>query len=74
LQTATINPAIYFSIQKDYGTVEKGKIASLVLLNRNPLEDIRNTKDIYMVILRGRPIPSEELKNLLNNVRILVGN
>jgi imidazolonepropionase-like amidohydrolase len=74
LQTATINPAIYFSIQKDYGTVEKGKIASLVLLNKNPLKDIRNTTDIYMVILRGRPVPDQQRKDLLNQVRILVGN
>ena len=36
LQTATINPAIFLGKQKDMGTIEKGKIADLVLLDANP--------------------------------------
>ena len=66
LQCATINPAIYFNIQKDYGTIEKGKIASLVILNQNPLADIRNSSNIWMVILRGRIVDRQQLNNLLD--------
>jgi hypothetical protein len=54
LQTATRNPARYFGMLKDMGTVETGKLADLVLLSANPLDDIRNTRKISMVVLRGR--------------------
>jgi imidazolonepropionase-like amidohydrolase len=54
LQTATLNPAKWFNIQKDYGTVEKGKMADLVLLDANPLENIKNTRKISAVIIGGK--------------------
>jgi hypothetical protein len=54
LQTATRNPARYFGTLKDMGTIETGKLADLVLLNANPLDDIRNTRQIRTVVLRGR--------------------
>jgi imidazolonepropionase-like amidohydrolase len=53
LQTATINPAIYFSIEKILDR-RKNKMASLVILDKNPLIDIRNTTSINTVILRVR--------------------
>jgi hypothetical protein len=43
LQAATLNPARYLGKEKELGTVERGKLADLVLLDDNPLEDIRNT-------------------------------
>lgn len=49
LQTATVNPARFLGVSA--GTVEPGKIASLVLLDANPLENIRNTTRIHAVIL-----------------------
>ena len=54
LQTATRNPARYFGRLQDMGTIETGKLADLVLLDANPLDDIRNTRKISMVVLRGR--------------------
>ena len=54
LQTATRNPARYFGTLKDMGTIEPGKLADLVLLYANPLDDIRNTRKISLVVLRGR--------------------
>ncbi len=54
LQTATLNPAKWFNIQKDYGTIEKRKMADLVLLDANPLDDIKNTRKISAVIIGGK--------------------
>ncbi len=54
LQAATLNPARYFGTLKDMGTIEQGKLADLVLLDANPLDDIRNTRKISLVVLRGR--------------------
>ncbi|MGD0208728.1 MAG: amidohydrolase family protein [Verrucomicrobiota bacterium] len=54
LQAATINPARYFGWEQKMGTVEVGKVADLVLLDANPLEDIHNTTKIAAVFVRGR--------------------
>jgi amidohydrolase family protein len=54
LQTATINPARFLGITKDFGTVEPGKIADLVLLDADPTKDIANTQKISGVVLNGR--------------------
>ena len=69
LRTATINPAIYFSEEKNFGTVEIGRIASLLVLDKNPLEDIRNTTSIQMVILRGSIMDRKKLDEMLDKVR-----
>jgi imidazolonepropionase-like amidohydrolase len=54
LQAATINPVRYFGWEQKMGTVEVGKVADLVLLDANPLEDIHNTTKIAAVFVRGR--------------------
>jgi imidazolonepropionase-like amidohydrolase len=64
LQTATLNPAIFLHRQADLGSVEPRRLADLVLLDRNPLEDIRNTRSISAVILDGRYLSKEQLEQL----------
>jgi hypothetical protein len=61
LQTATRNPAKYLGMLDWLGTVEEGKAADLVLLEANPLEEIRNTQKIAAIILQGKLILKEEL-------------
>jgi len=56
LKTATINPARFLRLKKDYGTIEISKVANLIILDENPLEDISNTKKIYKVLLNGKQL------------------
>jgi imidazolonepropionase-like amidohydrolase len=65
LQTATLNPARFFGMEEQLGTVEKGKLADLVLLSANPLEEIGNTQKIAGVILNGDYFPHAELEKML---------
>jgi imidazolonepropionase-like amidohydrolase len=74
LQTATLNPAMFFNIRNDYGTVSENKLASLVLLKDNPLTNISNTKSIQAVILRGKFISNNEINELLAKIRKMAGN
>lgn len=68
LQTATINPARFLHRDKDLGSVEKGKLADLVLLDDNPLDNINNTRKIYAVIVNGNLLQRSDLDNMLLKV------
>jgi imidazolonepropionase-like amidohydrolase len=68
LQTATLNPAKFLDRLADFGTVEKGKIADLVLLDANPLDDIRNTRRISAVVANGAYYSRERLDRILADV------
>jgi len=65
LQTATINPARYLGALDSLGTIEQGKIADLVLLDANPLADIRNVDRIRAVVVNGRLLTRSVLDSLL---------
>ena len=54
LYAATIRPAEFFSLQDKMGTIEPNKVADMVLLDANPIEDIRNTRQINLVISKGK--------------------
>ena len=66
LQTATLNPARFLGRLDDLGTVEKGKLADLVLLDANPLDDIHNTNKICAVVGDGRFLDRKALDRLLS--------
>src|SRR5258707_18399 len=68
LQTATINPASFFGMENQLGSIEKGKLADLVLLSANPLEDIANTQKIAGVVVDGRYFSRGELDKMLTRV------
>ncbi len=59
LKAATINPAYFLKIASDFGTIEVGKEASLLMLTKNPLEDITNTLEIESVFLKGKQMKNE---------------
>src|SRR6266851_3283249 len=68
LQTATSNPAKFLRMEASFGSVEPGKVADVVLLRANPLEDIRNTQKINVVIAHGRIFDRGALDQILMRV------
>lgn len=65
LRTATINAARFFRAQKKHGSIEKGKSGDVVLLDANPLTDIRNTTKIAGVVSHGKYYDRKALDQLL---------
>jgi imidazolonepropionase-like amidohydrolase len=68
LQTATLNPARFFQMEDQLGSIEQGRFADLVLLEANPLEDIANTQKIAGVFLNGHYFSHAELQKMLVKV------
>jgi imidazolonepropionase-like amidohydrolase len=71
LRTATLNPARVLGRADTLGSIEVGKLADLVLLDANPLADIRNTQQIRVVIADGRVYRRADLDRLLDEVERL---
>ena len=74
LKTATRNPVEFLGELKDSGTIEKGKLANLILLDANPLVDIRNTTRINAVIQKGRYMSRADLDKMLADVEAAAKN
>jgi hypothetical protein len=68
LRTATLNPARVLDLAESMGSIEAGKFADLVLLDANPLEDIRNTQQVRAVVADGRLYRRAELEQLLAEI------
>ena len=73
LQAATLNAGKYLGLT-DTGTIEKGKRADLVLLDSNPLVDIKNTRKVQSVVLAGRYFSRADLDHVLAEVEKAAAN
>ncbi len=72
LRTATLNPAIFLKREKELGAIENGKLADMVLLDANPIDDIKNTKKIIAVVANGKYLSKPELEKLLTHAEEIV--
>jgi len=72
IEAATRNPAEYFAefmkTPRDFGTVEAGMRADLILLDANPLQSVANLSKRVGLMVRGRWLPESELRKMLENV------
>jgi len=64
LYAATVRPAAYFNLQDQLGTVQQDRIADLIILNANPLDDISHTSLIHGVIKNGVLYDDQELQEM----------
>lgn len=69
IRCATINGATYLGLDAEVGSLENGKLADLVVLDRNPLDNIRNSEGISMVMLNGRLYDATTLNEIGNHPR-----
>jgi len=71
LQSATLNPARFMGREKELGTVEPGKLADLVLLDANPLDNIASTRKINSVVYNGKLFSKSSLDEMLAKIETL---
>lgn len=69
LRSATLNGAAYLGMDKEIGSIEAGKLADLLVLDKNPLQDIRNTESIRYTMVNGRLYDAENMNELGNYKR-----
>lgn len=69
LERATSRSARFLRLADSVGTIERGKIADLVLLDANPLQDIRNTRRFAAVVVGGAVYDAQGVKQILEVVR-----
>jgi len=73
LQSATREPAKFMGKLDSLGTVERGKIADLVLLDADPLQSINNTRKIYAVVIGGKLISNAQRQEMLAKLEGFAG-
>jgi imidazolonepropionase-like amidohydrolase len=66
LRTATINPAISLGLDAHIGSLEVGKLADLLVMDQNPLDNIRNTESIRYTMVNGRLFDAETMNEIGN--------
>ncbi|WP_460219244.1 amidohydrolase family protein [Psychroserpens sp. MEBiC05023] len=67
LKAATINGANYIGAGNDIGSLKKGKLADLIVMDKNPLEDIRHSESIIYTMINGRLYDTETMNEIGNN-------
>jgi imidazolonepropionase-like amidohydrolase len=65
IRSATLDAAVFAGLDRDFGSVEAGKVGDLLLLDANPLEDVRHTRRIEGVFLGGKYLDRSDLDELL---------
>ena len=70
IRAATLNGASYLGMDKEFGSLEVGKLADLVIMDANPLEDIRNSEKIKYVMINGRLYDSMTMNELISREKI----
>ena len=68
IKAATINPARYFNLENELGSIQENRWADLVILDANPLEDINNTKRIHAVVKQGKYFDRNDLDEMLERL------
>ncbi|MFN1835144.1 amidohydrolase family protein [Balneola sp. MJW-20] len=68
LRTATLNGAHYLGMDHEIGSLEEGKLADLVILDNNPLEDIRNTDSVTHTMVNGRLFDAATMNEMGNQM------
>lgn len=66
IRSATLNGAEHLGMGKEIGSLENGKLADLIILDANPLEDIRNTEKIRYVMINGRVYDAETMNETIS--------
>lgn len=69
LRAATVVPAEYMGRSADFGAIEAGKLADMLLLDRNPLEDIGNTRSIHAVVMNGRLYEEQDIARMKADIQ-----
>ena len=69
IRAATLNGARYLGLDKDIGSLEPGKLADLIVLDANPLENIRNSESVRYTIVNGRMFDAATMNEIDNHPR-----
>ncbi len=67
LKSATINSAEYIGAGEEIGSLKEGKLADIIIMDENPLENIENPQSIQMVMINGRLYDTETMNEIGNN-------
>ncbi|MEM7298172.1 MAG: amidohydrolase family protein [Bacteroidota bacterium] len=68
IQSGTLNPARFFGMEGEFGEVIEGASADLILLDNNPLDDIKNLRNPSGVMVRGQWLDRQTIKETLDNI------
>jgi len=69
LQAATINGARYIGAGNEIGSLKEGKLADLIVLDKNPLENIRNTETVKYTMVNGRLYDTDTMNEIGNTTK-----